>query len=512
MKFLSIQLVQARLYIGAGIVLASVAAILLIGLAAPLYAQGETIQWSRPVNLSATIGGSISSNLVADKYGRLHVFWSGGNFAGGLPGQSDGQTTTNIPPGNTLYYRYWNGQAWSKPVDLFFTNGPYYNLPVAATDNTDTIHLVWVAYEGIHYSSASLLSSLDARAWRRDTLIANGAGDRPSLVADKNGTLHLVYAAWTDASHAPDGNVYYMTSTDHGNNWSTPLQVSQIGKGEQTFGYYDRLVIDSNGILHLVWSEAQGPSYVGRTMMYARSTDHGKSWSAPLRLAWGPTDKSRNDAPEMVSPGPNEVMITYVCGEGAGRCFLYSKDAGRSWSPSQHVFGDLLALSAWDGMTVDSQGKIYWIMQLRNPPAMYYSIWDGNQWQSPPVPFLTQPPLDVANGPVPVISEGNKLNLVVYSGVTGEVWYTRGIIQAPFESPPVIPTATPVPTATATPTLTPSPTPRIVIPTVAPTVVAETAPGTDAGGSSALLLGVIPVILLVLVLVAIGLLRRAMGR
>jgi hypothetical protein len=408
-------------------------------------AQGGTVEWGAPTNLSNSPTSSTYPAVVADPYGNVHVFW--GEDIGGPevdPLESGGSNS------NTIMYSCRKGQTWSEPVDLFFgQGGEQYGLPSVVVDETGTLHLSWQGYKGIYYSSAPAHLAQDAKAWGSAQLVAPSRGDGPHLLAGRLGTVHLVYSAWQDArSGQKDGNVYYASSPDGGGSWSGIRPLSEIRAAEETQGAHPSITADDDGRLHVVWYQSNPPDWVGSSVHYSRSEDGGHTWSVPMTLASREEEERWSSVPEIAALSGSEIHVVWVCGELAQRCHRWSQDGGKSWSLPQQVFGKMHSLAGWDALALDGSGILHWVSQLRYPEALYHSWWTGDRWAS--LQTVDAEELAAAHYSRLVSSQGSRLSLVAVHQTTKEVWHISGETAAEAIDP------RPTPTRLALPAPSPS--------------------------------------------------------
>lgn len=408
------------------------------------YAQ-EIDGWSDPENLSNTKTKSHHQYIISDKYGYVHVFW-----VEDVGGPEVSETNTG-PPGNSILYRRWDGERWSTLVDIVYSRGGSISYPTSAIDDDGTIYLVWNTPNGIRLSSAPAHSATSAKDWSQSIVIAPqvGAGSRVGFLARGSGELDLVYDTTNQMEFDnSDGNIYHIRSTDGGQNWSSPVKISNIERQSQSIAVFPRLIRDVNNKLHAVWYVADPPGFVGTAVYYSNSKDNGDNWKSPEKV--DQVSESQNWA-TTINIGvtePDQVHLVWVCGKLPGRCHKWSTDGGETWTPVQKLFGDLHSRANWDALATDDSGTLYWIIQLRYPPALYYSYWNGDHWL--PIPNVVHnrdPIVSEGHGVQLTINLGNQLHLVVHHPDVFEVWHIWGVnpsgtAQEPIPTPTIIPTTT----------------------------------------------------------------------
>jgi hypothetical protein len=107
-----------------------------------------------------------------------------------------------------------------------------------------------------------------------DVSRSSGLASDPEITVDSNDTINV---AWQDTSPGTSV-IMYSRSTDAGQTFSTPLQVS-TGAGNATEA---AIATDASGRISVAWvDESQGHDEA----YYARSTDGGQSFSEPVDLS-----------------------------------------------------------------------------------------------------------------------------------------------------------------------------------------------------------------------------------
>lgn len=188
------------------------------------------------------------------------------------------------------------------------------------------------------------------------------------IVAERNGALDVLY--W---QHPTDpktltvsaGSQYFIRSTDGGSTWSHPVPVGlQAGTvGLKTWWIDGFVAVDRSGVLYASWdTQRQGHD----TAWFDWSTNGGKRWSSPLRVA-----SSRTEHLTEVSPaGRRSVYVawqTVVRSKGYAT-FLRRYRLGRGWTaPPKQIStaygkpkiwpGDTFGLSSRGGVALLSWGS-----------------------------------------------------------------------------------------------------------------------------------------------------------
>lgn len=125
---------------------------------------------------------------------------------------------------NDAYYLTYDGNNWTTPVNLSFTDGVAHDVGMSF-DGQGRLHFLWSDPDSI-YSSESLKSAiwervLDGGAWTPNTEVTSYNPDQAidtfSLTGDANGTLHIAWSEGliVDWVHT-DLDIYYQTGDGAG--------------------------------------------------------------------------------------------------------------------------------------------------------------------------------------------------------------------------------------------------------------------------------------------------------
>jgi hypothetical protein len=512
-------------------------AFVLIKLQNVSFAQSQTDQWSNFVDLSNTPTASTYPYLIADKSGNVHVFWS--EDVGGVTKNPilDADGTPMIDPmgrqinyltnsGNTIFYAHWDGNNWSEPVDVQFSNTGLLQYPQAVVDNEGVLHLVWVAGEGlaakVYYSKVFVSQADSANDWSQPVALVQPtlfAFYPMAIAADQSGGLHLLYTQLGDGP-----GVYVINSFDGGNTWSQPIPISTTfdPTGRTDGASTLQLTVDKKDRIYASWTRYDVTGN-GREIYFAQSLDQGRTWSAPFQVAkWQPGWYEV----DWLSVGVigDEIHLTW---EGSSRTAnineRISHDGGQTWGSPSQIFPNLVGENGFSKMVVDNADQLHLLTVNRADPdsitnGLWYSTWSKNHWSDPIlvgtqfgnlynlVKRLKPSELEellhgtlTGNGiryPQAVVVNGNQLFAVVANEYDGEIWSSHTNLAAPFISPAPYPT--PKPTSTPTPTSEPQSAYATTVPMQLPKIDLTNTSQPNPGES--VFLGVIPAFLLVSIL------------
>jgi hypothetical protein len=138
---------------------------------------------------------------------------------------------------------------------------------------------------------------------------ASGADSAP-IIAERSGRLDVLYQAYqiTNRRTLTFGmaHQYFSTSTDYGRKWSRPVQVGPSALAMSTTEWWidGALGADASGGLYATWDSQSGGRDIG---WLEYSTNHGQTWSRPIRVTPG---------------GGNYVQLMQVLGGAAGTAYV----------------------------------------------------------------------------------------------------------------------------------------------------------------------------------------------
>jgi hypothetical protein len=168
-----------------------------------------------------------------------------------------------------------------------------------------------------------------------------------------------VYVAWSQYDgFAPTNAVLFSRSTDHGLTYSRPLRVTPVSLGT---GSFVDLAVGPDGAVYLTFLTYPSASNPGTDVWLLKSTDGGASFGPPAHVA----SIALFDSSQFSGNGAGD------CGDGPFAC-----PTGLTFSR----FSSTVAVAAdasgahvvWNGRTATGQSKVY----IRNSP-------DGVTWPTP---------------------------------------------------------------------------------------------------------------------------------
>lgn len=407
-----------------------------------------------------------------------------------------GEVWAGTPQGVSRY----DGERW---VTYTVENGLLSN---AVTDiAVDLEGLVWVGTD-------RGLNRFDGREWTSYAVGGeSGGGAVTALMVDSEGTLwvgteagvsHYNGQGWETVELPQEfvgqrvmaiardlrvnaicpscADIFYRHSTDGGESWSAPVNLSDSFAGSVK----PQVHIGGGGSVYVTWEEGED-WYASQgypvSSMYAYSPDGGHTWAEPTVFS------SPQGAPQQITLGVGQnssIVVVWRLPEEESSYYYYqvSSDNGVTWSEPQPIPGvfakpwEMFSLDAYHTVS-DSAGNVHllvlgYLSPLDEELGLIHLIWNGSRWSSPNVIYASSDPPE---WPRIDVGMGNKLYATwftrdekhIYDSERGryKVWVSSFQADAPSRTPVPLPTVSSTPTSDdvgqATPGLAMTPTPAI---------------------------------------------------
>ena len=192
-----------------------------------------------------------------------------------------------------------SGVTFSSPINLSNTAETSDNPQISASGNN--VYITW--QERISRSSDGgnseifFVKSTDSGSTFSSTVnVSNTSSQSHSFQMKTFGSN--IYVVWRDTTDPVNGGIYFAKSIDNGNTFSSPQNVNNIS------GYSDYPYVDVSGNnVYVTWTIE--PIGKVNQAYFAKSTDNGNTFSSPINLSKNPTDtRSRQ-----ISASGNNVYV-----------------------------------------------------------------------------------------------------------------------------------------------------------------------------------------------------------
>jgi hypothetical protein len=419
--------------------------------------------FNAPVRLGFPGGDDWEPSIAADRYGHVYAFWTHYvNYQGNGSGDVDPTCALCGSPHMDLQISSDGGARWTTPRAPFPTLTREDD-PQIVVDPADG-QTVWASYMQNNKSSQYVAKSTDFGAhWQTMLVEPLQRGTDKDILAVRGEDAYLVYhtlqkifvshshdsgATWstdnllngttnsqfgqslpsggavdsqgrvffawngvTGSGQAKGTKTLFVTkSVDRGASWTTSV-VDVSGPAPQCscggwdfWGAQMALAVDSSDRVYVLWN-ANRTKFGPQRMFFARSTDHGATWSTPSDVSGAPLG-SNNVFPAVVAGASGDVRIGWMDdrnGFDAGgddpnarwnTYYRWSTDGGGTWSAEVKLSafvagytykfatpkdGYLQPYGDYFEMDIDSSGKTVALWGEGNSYAGPGNIWFAQQ-------------------------------------------------------------------------------------------------------------------------------------
>jgi hypothetical protein len=401
---------------------AAASLLLLLALASPAAARLTPAEgWSPPEDLFHTAGRIWGPLLLADPSDAVHLFYRVTELGGAKPVYA-------------LWYARWADGRWSAPREfLRAPEGTELSQPAVALDGEGMLHLIYHGpqWGSLAHQAAPLGSVTDPRAWRAPVILSRGSVLDSTLSVGADDTLHALYAS---TRH----QLFAVRSENGGRSWSDPVQLSALDPTkEATIG--PELAVDGGGRLHAVWGQSTLPKgWPPAGVYYARSSDAGRSWTAPLQLA--PTPYAQAN---VAARGEPQHLAWGSVASTGHRVHQWSADGGQTWStPALIGHGVRGGITGAPMLAFDSTGALHLVTSIDGPHAVERVVhlsWDGEDWSRPVDISTGTGARDSVEWPALTVTGGARLHAAWETDYHG-IWYAGARLDVPALPPRPLPT------------------------------------------------------------------------
>ncbi|GAB4339628.1 MAG: hypothetical protein OHK0038_18850 [Flammeovirgaceae bacterium] len=253
-------------------------------------------------------------------------------------------------------------------------------------------------------------STDDGNAWTSPSTLPASISNGLSTVTADIDQNDNIYAAWKS------GDFSLGFSKFNGTSWSNASTINTQTQTESDTISFSQITVDRKGRIHLMWQQGDHQNYssgIKSTCWYARSTDGGNTFSAPVLLSEGNNSHAAFPVADFGGTSHDVLMIAWR--ENVNGCSSLNpspcssngwnwdvkarmtQDGGATWNPVFTLEGSSASNDTdhdqWDpNIVVDKNGVIHAFYHIYhnitipdyNAKIMYeYSMDGGKTWSTP---------------------------------------------------------------------------------------------------------------------------------
>jgi thermitase len=174
---------------------------------------------------------------------------------------------------------------------------------------------------------------------------------RAEAAVDSNGYVHVV---WDEGNYGSDFNIGYRRSTDQGETWGTE---SLIDSTDDHLSFFPDIACTDDGIIHIMYYDRpQGVD--DRELLYTKSVDGGNNWTTPIQVT---NAAGESKMPRLCAEG-NIVHIAFHSDRNGNNDIYYfrTENAGNSFTTPVQVNNSAWESEEADIVAKDGNIHICW--------------------------------------------------------------------------------------------------------------------------------------------------------
>lgn len=261
-----------------------------------------------------------------------------------------------------VYYKHSsdNGTIWGPDVRITDNAGAQ-GIPSVAVA-AGVVYVAWVDFGMMGNSEIWCGRSTDAGTTWEDACqlsYASGYSVHPSIAVSGSN----VHVAWHDSRYGWWNNeIYYNRSTDGGVTWGVETQLTQ----DTTFSNLPSIAVSGSDV-YITWEEMRDGNF---EMYYKRSTNNGETWGTDTRLTSDPGD---SHGPSLAASDGNLHLVWQENRDGNDEVYYKrSTDHGTSWDADVRLTDDM-SISGFPSIAVSGPVlHVIWYDERDGNSEVYY--------------------------------------------------------------------------------------------------------------------------------------------
>jgi hypothetical protein len=250
-------------------------------------------KFRQPENITPHNGGAFSPRVALDSGEGANIVWGDSEDGGG----------------KVVFVRSTDqGFTFTEPIDVSRSSGVAFD-PEIAVDPNDTINIAW--QDNAPGTSVIMFSrSTDAgQTFTDPKQVSTGTGNatEAAIATDSSGTLSV---AWVDETPGHD-EAFYARSTDGGKSFSEPVMISDFPNGD----VHKPTLTTFNNTVYLAFQNGDlfgEDSIKNRQVFLAKSTDGGATFGDFGRVSNANNSVGRAHSPAMVVDSRGVLHIVWI--------------------------------------------------------------------------------------------------------------------------------------------------------------------------------------------------------
>lgn len=262
-----------------------------------LSSQNDGASFGTPVAIQSVSTQPATAASAIDANNNLHVVYTN-NFDSDEDDNDGNGDDGLVETGQVKYAQSTDGgQTWSTQVIQSSTNVQI-DPALAVSEDGQEIYVCYADDLGTDETFEMMFtkSTDGGTTWATPLELKESLGISPQegfsafcqIALGPNNEVYLTYNETLTGS-AVDHHLYFTQSTNGGSSFSTPIQVSSQALTQRPYIYFNHfMAVDSLGRIDIIWPLDVGATNAPPdTIMYARSTDGGVTFSSNTTLAGG---------------------------------------------------------------------------------------------------------------------------------------------------------------------------------------------------------------------------------